>query len=103
MFRRSALVLALCAAGGTAVFAAVPAQADAPTTGCPRGYTLLSVADLTAQGYRVPLKVDNPNSGILSFGRPGNGDGYICAVAVGNQTTPFGTQLYQFFDNTLPA
>ena len=94
-------VLALMGAGVLAVGAPVPAGATAPANGCPRGYLVLSVADLTGQGYRVPAQVDDPASGISSFGRPGNGDGLVCAVALGNQRTPWGGQIYNFWDNTL--
>jgi len=71
--------------------------------GCPAGYTALSVADLTSQGYRVPGQVDDPASGLLSYGRPGNGDGVVCGVQLGNQLTTFGDPLYNFMDDTLPA
>jgi hypothetical protein len=74
-----------------------------PSNGCTPGYELLVVADLTAQGYRVPAMVDDPNSGLLSFGQPGNGDGLICARRLGNQLTPFGAPIYNFMDNGLPA
>jgi hypothetical protein len=81
----------------------VPAigAAQASTNGCPRGYALMAVADLAPQGYQVPGAVDDPTSGILSFGRAGNGDGNVCALPLGNQTTPWGGQLYNFWDNTL--
>ena len=63
----------------------------------------MAVADLAPQGYRVPGQVDDPSSGVKSFGSPGNGDGYVCAQEIGNRTTPWGGQLYQFWDNVLPA
>ena len=63
---------------------------------------LLSVAELLTTGYRIPARIDDPTSGIKTFGRPGNGDGLVCGVPVGNQTTQ-GLQLYMFFDNQLPA
>ena len=78
------------------------AAAGPPTSGCPtdnrasdqeHGMLLLSVADLTAQGYRAPGIIDDPANG-------GNGDGVICGVPQGNLTTPRDTQLYFFFDNT---
>lgn len=56
----------------------------------------LAVADLAALGYRAPGIVDDPANG-------GNGDGFVCGVPSGNQTTPRGTQLYLFFDNSLGA
>jgi hypothetical protein len=69
--------------------------------GCPSGYTVMAVADLAPQGYQVPGAVDDPTSGVKSFGRAGNGDGRVCALALGNRTTPWGGQLYNFWDNTL--
>jgi len=85
-----------------ATFAAVgPATADPVSSGCPAGYSVLAVADLAPQGYQVPGQVDDPESGIVSFGRPGNGDGLVCGVALGNQTTPWGGQVYNFWDDTL--
>jgi hypothetical protein len=89
-------------AGATAGMIAIPAAAGPPTNGCPNGYSAVAVAFLASQGYQVPGQVDDPTSGINSFGRPGNGDGYVCAQEIGNRTTPWGGQLYQFWDNTLP-
>jgi hypothetical protein len=63
----------------------------------------MAVSDLAPQGYRVPGRLDDPSSGIRSFGSLGNGDGFTCAQEIGNRTTPWGGQLYQFWDNTLPA
>ncbi|MCW2572901.1 MAG: hypothetical protein JWO88_2959 [Frankiales bacterium] len=48
----------------------------------------------------MPGIVDDPTSGVRSFGRPGNGDGFICGVPLGNQTWING-QIYNFWDNTL--
>jgi hypothetical protein len=53
--------------------------------------------------YKVPALVDSPTSGVLSYGRPGNGDGSVCGVPLGNRTTSFGGQIYNFIDDTLPA
>jgi hypothetical protein len=78
-----------------------PAAAGPTSDGCPAGYSLMNVSDLAPQGYQVPGQVDDPTSGILSFGRPGNGDGRVCALELGNQTTSWGGQLYNFWDNTL--
>jgi hypothetical protein len=83
--------------------AAPPSWAAARGNSCPAGYTLMSVADLSALGYTVPAQVDSPTSGILSFGQPGNGDGYVCAVKLGNQLTPWNTPIYNYIDNQLPA
>lgn len=99
--RSGSQVLVTGATVVAAVMVGAPAHATAPADGCPRGYDLLSVSALSAQGYRVPAQLDDPAGGILSFGRPGNGDGSVCAVALGNQTSSFGGQLYNFWDNTL--
>jgi hypothetical protein len=93
--------LAIGAAGSG--LAAAPALAAPPANGCPTGYKLLSVQTLTAEGYKVPALVDSPTSGLLSFGQPGNGDGWVCGVQLGNQLTSFGLPVYNFIDNQLPA
>lgn len=80
-----------------------PAGAAAPTDGCPSGYTLLSVGELTEQGYRVPAEMDSPDSGFRSFGRVGNDDGSVCGVKLGKQLTSFDAPIYNFLDNQLPA
>lgn len=82
---------------------ATVAFADPPSNGCPAGYQLLSVATLTAEGYHAPALVDSPTSGVRSFGQPGNGDGWVCGVQLGNQLTSFGLPIYNFIDNQLPA
>lgn len=97
----SILALAATSAGAAAV--ALPASATPPSNGCPAGFQLLSVADLGAQGYQVPAKLDDPSTGLRSFGRPGNGDGYVCGVPLGNQTTPWGSPIYTFLNDTLRA
>lgn len=94
----TAATVCATALSGVGVAAAAP-----PSNGCTPGYQLLVVAELTAQGYRVPALVDDPTSGVPSFGRPGNGDGLICARKLGNQLTPFGAPIYNFMDNGLPA
>jgi hypothetical protein len=74
------------------------AVAEAPNSGCTvgnnteNGAQLLVVDDLLALGYRLPGILDDPANG-------GNGDGYVCGIAMGNRTTPFGGQLYLFSDN----
>ena len=101
LVRRTLVVslgLLAAAAGPTAT-----AQAGAPANGCPNGYTLMAVADLAPQGYRVPGQVDDPSSGIKSFGHVGNNDGLVCAQEIGPQTTSWGGQLYNFWDNTLAS
>ncbi len=62
---------------------------------------LLSVSVLTSEGYNVPALVDSPTSGVLSYGKPGNGDGWVCGVQLGNRTTHFGLPFYNFIDDTL--
>ena len=99
--RRTATIVA----GLSAVMAGTvaTAQAGGSPGGCPKGYAVMSVSDLATLGYQVPGQVDDPNSGIKSFGRLGNGDGFVCAQEIGHQTTTFGGQLYEFWDNTLPV
>ncbi len=99
MNRRSSLRLA--SAAGLIALAA--SASGLPSNGCPDGYTLLSVQTLLAEGYHAPALVDSPTSGVLSFGRPGNGNGWVCGVRLGNQTTAFGGPLYNFIDDQLPA
>jgi hypothetical protein len=96
-------LLMVVATSAAALAPAGRAFADPPANGCPAGYQLLSVSALSAQGYKVPALVDSPTSGIRSFGQPGNGDGWVCGVQLGNRLTPFGGPLYNFTDNTLPA
>lgn len=98
MGRTTAIALCLSAAAAGSVGSAQAAPSD---TGCPNGYTVMAVSDLATRGYQVPGQVDDPNSGIKSFGHFGNGDGLVCAQEIGNQTTTFGDQLYQFWDNAL--
>jgi hypothetical protein len=92
--------VAVVAFVGTSVGTAHAAPA---ANGCPRSYELLSVADLTAQGYLLPAQLDDPSSGTTSHGSPGNGDGYVCGKELGPQTTPWGAQLYNFWDNNQHA
>lgn len=97
------LLVITCVVVGTTVGIPVAAKADPPANGCPSGYGLLSVATLTGEGYRVPAMVDSPTSGVLSHGQPGNGDGLVCGVQLGNRLTPFGMPVFNFIDNSLPA
>jgi hypothetical protein len=96
--RAATAVAIACIAAAAAPL--TPASADPPSNGCPRGYDLLSVAPLSEAGYLVPGMVDSPTTGVHSFGRPGNGDGFVCGVPLGNQTWING-QIYNFWDNTL--
>jgi hypothetical protein len=100
--RRLAVVTSTCAVlAGAALAASGPASASAPTNGCPRSFFLWSVAEHLPMGYHLPVVIDDPTSGVRSFGQPGNGDGYVCAHLLGK--TENGQPLYEFFDNTLPA
>jgi hypothetical protein len=89
---------------GTALLAlsAAPVLAqDTPVeNGCPASTQLYSVAWLATQGpYRLPAALDDPANG-------GNGDGYVCAFPLPEAvSTAKGApvQLYQFFENNLPA
>jgi hypothetical protein len=98
---KTCAAVALAAAMATGL-AAAPASAGPVASGCPAGFQLLSVDELTTQGYHLPARVDDPASGLMSFGQPGNGDGYVCGRAL-PQLTSFGGTLYEFTDNTLPA
>lgn len=57
--------------GGAVVASADPGQGTPPATGCPAGQ-LLAVAELLAQGYRIPAEID----------AEGNDDGYVCGKAL---------------------
>jgi hypothetical protein len=57
------------------------------------GILLLEVGSLTEAGYRAPAAIDEA----------GNRDGFVCAIPLGDRTTPRGTQLYEFYDNTGPG
>jgi hypothetical protein len=94
----SALVAALLTAG-----AATPANARPSSGGCPSGFKVLSVPALTAQGYEMPARVDDPLSGVLSYGMPGNGNGSVCGVELGGGlVTDWGGPVYTFLDDQLP-
>lgn len=111
--RRIILVLSTAlAAGAAGTVLTAAALAAPPPGGCPAGYQLLSVQALTDQGYKVPALIDSPTSGVVGegpgtgqdwVGQPGNGDGLVCGVKLGNQLTPFGLPVYNFIDNQLPA
>lgn len=88
-------------AAGTCLAAVPPSYAAAPSNGCPSHYELMNVQQLTNAGYGVPAQLDDPSSGALSFGNPGNGDNRVCALKLGNQTSESGLQIYNFWDNTL--
>lgn len=94
------LTCAVALSTATVVLSSGAAQAAAPSNGCPAGYQLVPVAPLTALGYRVPALVDSPASN--SFGQPGNSDGLVCSVQLGNRVGLIGP-IYNFIDNQLPA
>jgi len=100
--RNAQAAAATAALSAAMMLVAGPAVAAAPTNGCPSGYDLVSVASLAALGYQVPGIVDDPESGVLSFGQAGNGDGWVCARTLGNLTGSLG-QIYNFMDNQLPS
>ena len=58
----------------------------------------MNVSTLGALGYQVPGQVDAQGS----YGGPGNDDGLVCAVQLGNQLTTGESPIYNFVDNTLP-
>lgn len=76
------------------------ARADAPSSGCPRGYVAHTLSEWAALGHvNAPQYVDNPANG-------GNGDGIVCGNLLGQGTdkkNPTGGDVYQFRDNNLPA
>lgn len=90
----------LAVSTATVALSGAAAFANAPSDGCPAGYQLLSVPSLSEAGYRVPAQVDSPSSGVKSFGQPGNNDGWVCGVQLGNRVGPFGP-IYNFIDNQL--
>lgn len=100
---KSRFVIVPLALASAATCLAASAAVAAPASSCPEGYELLEVAPLHDAGYRVPDQVDDPSSGVQSYGRPGNGDGWVCGVPLGNKKTPWGGQVYNFMDNTLSS
>ncbi len=100
--RHLARVASTCALlAGSVLATSTAASAQAPTSGCPHGFFLWSVAEHLADGYHLALIVDDPRSGVQSFGQAGNGDGWVCAHLLG--VTENGRSLYEFFDDVLPA
>lgn len=86
-----------------AAFQSTVAPAHATDVRCPDGFDLASVTALVSAGYVVAGSVDDPSSGVESYGRPGNGNGWLCTRAMGNKTTHFGGQYYLFSDDGLRA
>ena len=104
MTRRVPALLATVIAAHVLTPAAQAAAAGAPTAnGCAAGYSYVSVADVVAAGYARAWRVDDPTSGLLSRQRPGNGDGYLCTLALGHRVNSSGLQLLDIEDNNLPT
>jgi hypothetical protein len=103
MKQAKALAASTGAALGLLTLPSVANAAETPVeTGCPAGYAVLSVAELTPQGYRVPAFLDNPVNG-------GNGDGLVCGLplpeAFKEARFPNASVavIYLFADNNNPA
>jgi hypothetical protein len=95
----TALLVALLLALGLFTATSGPASALPTETGCPSGFQVLSVAELTAQGYRVPAILDDPANG-------GNGNGLVCGLPLPQQACGPDCPVpvfYQFSDDNLPA
>jgi hypothetical protein len=95
----TALLLALLLLLGLLTATAAPAPALPTETGCPSAFQVLSVAKLTAQGYRAPAIVDDPANG-------GNGNGLVCGLPLPQQACGPDCPVpvfYQFGDDNLPA
>lgn len=101
MHRTIAALVGGAAAATAAVALAGPAQAAPPSNGCPSSWTRIHYAtDLPAGVYQVPAQVDSPQNS-YSFGhQPGNDNGYVCALPLGNRSFD-GYQLYNFMDDSL--
>ena len=81
------------------VVPATSAQASPVSSGCPAAYDLIGIYSL-GPGYTMPGKMD----GVFgSYGLAPNDNSMVCALALGNATTPSGGQLYNFLDDSLPA
>jgi hypothetical protein len=99
--KRTTAGLALAAMAATALVAATaPAQAAPPSNGCPSNWQRLWEPSLTALGYRVPLEVDDPANSYSFGNQPGNGNHWVCALPLGNQSFN-GLQIYNFMDDSL--
>ena len=96
-FAATVAAVALASIGAGAAGASAPGSDQCATANrasdAQHGILLLAVDPLTAAGYRAPALVD----------QAGNQDGFVCAIPLGNRTTPRGTQLYEFYDNTGPG
>jgi hypothetical protein len=99
--KRTVVIVAMAALPwlGLAMVTAAPVAANPTQTSCPSGYQVLSVADLTAQGYHVPAQADDPANG-------GNGDGLVCGLPLPDAACGPDCPVpifYNFLDNNLPA
>jgi hypothetical protein len=76
---RMSIVAATLVAAAAAESALTGAAAIAapPSSGCPRGFQVLSVQTLTAAGYKVPALIDDPASGVVGQEGQGNGKAWI--------------------------
>jgi hypothetical protein len=95
----TALLVTLLLALGLLMATAGPVPALPTETGCPSAFQVLSVAELTAQGYRAPALVDAPANG-------GNGNGLVCGLPLPQQACGPDCPVpvfYQFGDDNLPA
>lgn len=91
--------LTLAAAGALVLALPVGVSATPVANGCPASATPTSIESL-GPDYQVPGQLDSTANG-------GNGDGWVCAFplpgAVGTAWGAPGFQVYQFFENNLPA
>lgn len=101
--RHVAALVAAATVPAAAAFSLAVAPAHGTAVRCPDGFELASVAASVSAGYVVASSVDDPASGVESYGRPGNGNGWLCTRAMGNKTTHFGSQYYLFTDDGLRA
>ena len=68
-------------------------SASAQKVGCAKGFRSLSVAELAAEGYVLPVTTDDPANG-------GNGNGIICGRPIGYRDPADPTrQIYVFADD----
>jgi hypothetical protein len=99
----TALLVGLLLTLGPLTATAAPAAAVPTETGCPSASQVLSVAELTTLGYRVPAIIDDPANG-------GNGNGLVCGQplpeayrqATCGPDCPVPV-IYLFRDDNLPA
>ncbi len=99
--RTRRIVSMLGASALAATMTGLPSATASPGPDCPAGFELASAAELVEAGYVVASAVDDPTSGVETFGRPGNGNGLICIRQMGNRTTHFGGPYYLFTDDGL--